>query len=314
MTERHYASPAALRAAITDRLRTAAAEHPDRSLPDLQRQFAYDRLLYRVFTGDDAERWVLKGATALLARLRGEARHSVDIDLYDRTGTLDDAEAALRAATARDVGDHFRFVLGLGRRIAEAGVALRVNATAFLGAREFARFNVDVVVGTAMTGIPGEAGPLVPIEVPGVPRARYRIYPLADHVADKILAILERHARQDGRAIDSTRYRDLADLVVIARREVLEADALMVATRVQADRRRLDLPRVFRPPDAPGWRTGYARVARDVPRLEEKELDAAIATAGRFLDPVLQATARGRWAPDRQRWVDVQKPARARSA
>jgi hypothetical protein len=200
---------------------------------------------------------VLKGATALLARLHGQARHSIDIDLYDQAGSLDDAEAALRAAADRDVGDHFRFVLTPGRRIAEGGVALRANVTAFLGASEFARFNVDLVVGTGMTGAPEEAAPLVPVEVPGVPRTSYRIYPLADHVADKVFAIVERHARQHAPAIASTRYRDLADLVLIARREEVEARGLELALRVQAERRALELPPEFRPPDDSGWRGGY---------------------------------------------------------
>jgi predicted nucleotidyltransferase component of viral defense system len=91
-----YATPIALRSAITDHLRILAAERPGRSLQDLLRQFAYDRLLYRVFSGPDSDRWVLKGATALLARLGGDARHTVDVDLYDRSGNLDEAE--LRSA------------------------------------------------------------------------------------------------------------------------------------------------------------------------------------------------------------------------
>src|ERR1700674_3758457 len=103
--EQRYATPDALRAAITARLRTAASKDKNRSLPDLLRQFVYDRLLYRIFTSEDADRWVIKGATALLARLHGEARHSIDVDLYNRQGGLDDAEAALRAAAERDVGD-----------------------------------------------------------------------------------------------------------------------------------------------------------------------------------------------------------------
>jgi predicted nucleotidyltransferase component of viral defense system len=93
-----YATPIALRSAITDHLRILAAERPGRSLQDLLRQFAYDRLLYRVFSGPDSDRWVLKGATALLARLGGDARHTVDVDLYDRSGNLDEAELALRSA------------------------------------------------------------------------------------------------------------------------------------------------------------------------------------------------------------------------
>lgn len=80
MTERPYADPGALRHAVTDRLRQLAREQRTQ-LADLQRQFAYDRLLARVFSAEP-EAWVLNGATALLARLAGAARHTLAIDLY----------------------------------------------------------------------------------------------------------------------------------------------------------------------------------------------------------------------------------------
>ena len=59
-----YGSPAAFRRALTDRLRTAACDTP-RSLPQLKRQIAYDRLLERLYLVEDA--WIVKGAIALLA-------------------------------------------------------------------------------------------------------------------------------------------------------------------------------------------------------------------------------------------------------
>lgn len=301
--ERRYATPAALRSAITDRLRSVVSEDPSLSLADLRRQFAYDRLLYRIFTCHDRDRWVLKGATALLARLRGRARHSIDIDLFSQAGSLEEAEAALRAAAEREGGDHFRFVLAPGRRIAEGGVALRVAATVYLGATEFERFNVDLVAGSGMTGEPEEADPLVPIEIPGVPRTDYRIYPIADHVADKVFAIVERHVRRDGPAIASTRYRDLADLVVIAHSEEVEALAVEAALRAQADRRGLEVPSEFRPPDTSGWHAGYAGVAKDIIGLDEQQFDPAVETARCFVEPVLNGAAHGRWNPDRQAWT-----------
>jgi predicted nucleotidyltransferase component of viral defense system len=69
---------------VTDRLRPLARDRGV-ELTDLLRQFAYDRLLCRVFISDP-ERWVLKGATAMLARLEGVARHTRDVDLLSRTG------------------------------------------------------------------------------------------------------------------------------------------------------------------------------------------------------------------------------------
>lgn len=69
-------TPEAMRASVTARLRTLASADPRLALNDLLRQWVYDRLLARVFLGDEAERWVLKGAAALLVRLGPETRHT----------------------------------------------------------------------------------------------------------------------------------------------------------------------------------------------------------------------------------------------
>jgi hypothetical protein len=74
MSPNQYGDPRAFRLAITDRLRPLALDRGI-ELTDLLRQFAYDRLLCRVFT-NEPERWVLKGAIAMLARLKGVARHT----------------------------------------------------------------------------------------------------------------------------------------------------------------------------------------------------------------------------------------------
>jgi hypothetical protein len=44
-------------------------------------------------------------------------------------------------------------------------------------------------------------------------------------------------------------------------------------------------------------------VAKDVPGLAERDLDAAMITVKRFLDPVLGGRAIGSWRPDRQEWT-----------
>jgi len=106
-----YPNPQAMNRALTDVLRAQAHERPGISVDSLRRQFAYDRLLTRVFTRPDADRWVLKGATAMLARLAGDARHTRDIDLYRLDSDLIAAEDALRTAATVDAGDFFRFAL-----------------------------------------------------------------------------------------------------------------------------------------------------------------------------------------------------------
>ncbi len=60
-----YGSPASFRQALTDKLRSLA-ETSRWALPQLQRQLAYDRFLERLYRVDGS--WIVKGATALLAR------------------------------------------------------------------------------------------------------------------------------------------------------------------------------------------------------------------------------------------------------
>jgi hypothetical protein len=105
-----YATAAAFRAAVKARFSDIAKNDSRFSVAEPQRQFAYDRVLSRCFSADDAELWILKGAGALLARLP-IARHSKDIDLLyaERASAPDDAVAALTRNLDRDLGDHFRF-------------------------------------------------------------------------------------------------------------------------------------------------------------------------------------------------------------
>ena len=63
-------------------------------LADLQRQFAYDRLLHRLYP----------------------ARHTIDLDIY-RTPTRTEAQRDLRAAAAIDASDWFEFELGPGHAL-----------------------------------------------------------------------------------------------------------------------------------------------------------------------------------------------------
>lgn len=169
MSPSPYADPRALRSAIADRLRPLANERGVQ-LTNLQRQFAYDRLLCRVFT-DEPARWVLKGGTAMLARIGAEARHTRDIDLLSREGGLREAERALQAAARLDLEDFFTFTLGPGQHLTEGVHALRVSVDAHLGLKRFAQFHVDLVAELTMTGSTDTVSGLVPTEIPGLKQA-----------------------------------------------------------------------------------------------------------------------------------------------
>ncbi len=134
-----YSSPAAFRQALTDKLR-ALAKESKWSLEQLQRQIAYDRLLERLYLASDD--WIVKGATALLARDLS-VRGSLDVDLYrnlSRTAT----EADLRGAARDDIGDWFRFELAGTRPWSEGLTGVRIPVTAYIGATPWASFHVDL--------------------------------------------------------------------------------------------------------------------------------------------------------------------------
>jgi hypothetical protein len=211
-----YATPAAFRNALTDRIK-AAARDSRWTIGQLQRQVAYDRLLERLYLLDDG--WIVKGATALLARDLG-VRGSLDIDLY-RNAAREPAEADLRRAAATDIGDGFRFEVGVGSPIAAAAVRLAI--TARIGTTTWVAFRVDLVgESLTMTGQPEAVPPLARGIVPEVAQHGYRAYPLVDHIADKVAAMYERHGRTQ---MASTRFRDLVDLVAIVRAASVEGAA-----------------------------------------------------------------------------------------
>src|SRR5258708_9147234 len=93
-----YQTPAAFRRALTDRLKGLAKESRW-TLPQLQRQIAYDRILERLYMVNEA--WVIKGATALIARKIG-VRGTIDVDIY-REVSGEVCERDLRTAPAVDL-------------------------------------------------------------------------------------------------------------------------------------------------------------------------------------------------------------------
>lgn len=138
--ERSYGSPTAFRRALTDKLKVAA-ETSKWALPQLQRQMAYDRLLERLYLVDRG--WIVKGATALLARDMG-VRATIDIDVY-RGIAADLAERELRDAAAKDIGDWFRFEIGPAHAVRNAADGTRLPAKAYVGMTVWAQFHVDLV-------------------------------------------------------------------------------------------------------------------------------------------------------------------------
>jgi hypothetical protein len=289
-----YATPAAFRRALTDRLKAAAKERRW-TLPQLQRQVAYDRLIERLYLADD--RWIIKGATALLARDLG-VRGTLDVDLYLDTGR-EAAETTLRRAAGIDAGDWFSFEIGgrtpIGNNAGRLPVDGRIGTTTWLA------FHVDLVGSDIrMTGLPDAVPPLAEGLIPGVEQHGYRAYPLVDHVADKVAATYEGHGVTRR---PSTRYRDLVDLVAIVNGASVSAVAQSLALRSEFDRRGLTVPMHFDVPDPALWERGYAAEARRSLLDTARTLEDALAVVRPFIDPILEGTAAGSWERSSRRWI-----------
>jgi hypothetical protein len=156
-----------------------------------------------------------------------------------------------------------------------------------------------------MTDVADLVPPLVCLDIPGLTRPWYRVYPIVDHVADKVAACLETHVSASGETVASTRYKDLVDLVLIAHTQRLDAQSLRIAVLSEITRRMLPLPMEFSVP-AGNWAAGYAAKSREVGGLESyPDLSSALDLVRRVIDPILAGATAGRWDPDARGWLDA---------
>jgi len=152
-----------------------------------------------------------------------------------------------------------------------------------------------------MSGQPDSVPPLIPITIDGLIRPPYRVFPVADHTADKVCAIIEPHVRADGTLQASSRVKDLVDIAIIACSQHIAGPALRTALLTGAAHRGLTLPPRFEVPDHEAWQGGYARRASDVPG-QVPTFDEAIDLAQRLLDPVLAGPTEATWNPTTRHW------------
>lgn len=241
---------------------------------------------------------MLKGAFALELRLGLRTRATKDIDL----GRADDEEAAtghLNAAASVDLGDFFDFEV---RRTpafdAAAGFhAVRYTVRADLAGSRFEQFPVDIALSESS---PIQAEPLLSansLEFADVVALQLPVLSLEQHVAEKLHAYTGTFGHDER---ESTRVKDLVDLVLIGQLAALDATRLRQALAVTFERRaRQPLPNALPSPPS-SWARPYAVLAREVGVAVE--IEAGHAAAARLLEPVLRSEAGGYWDPGARRW------------
>ena len=287
-------------ASVTARAKTAAKSSGQQ--PDLLlRQFEFSRLLARVFATESAEHWVLKGGIAQLARIPG-GRMTRDIDLFHRTrqADLDQAVSEFEAAMAIDLNDHFTFqvveVQEIPEKSGRVGAAGRGLVVGVRSAKSSQNIPIDIVVDSVMTGTPDVAR-YESVPIPGIEPPTVRLYPLVDHMADKIAAT---HTLF-GSTRRSTRVRDMADLVLFATRQSVDGAALHRAIAAEWSYREFEGGPQFDPPEE--WRPAYATMVRDLDVITHKTFDTARNLLARFIDPALAGEVDGfTWNPSTLTW------------
>lgn len=291
-----YETAGAFRTALEQRLKNDS-EASGSALLRLRKRVAFERFLARLAASEPGG-WVLKGAFALELRLGFRTRATKDIDL----GRADDEEAAsehLNAATGVDLGDFFEFEARRTPALdAATGFhAVRYTVRADLDGRRFEQFPVDVAFSEAS---PIQVEPLLgasSLEFADVTALQLPVVSLEQHVAEKVHAYTGTFG-QEGR--ESTRVKDLVDLVLIGEKAELDAKHLRHALATAFEQRaRQPLPDAMPSPPS-SWARPYAVLAREVGIAVD--IEAGHAAAARLLDPVLRSEAGGHWDPEAQRW------------
>lgn len=312
------ATPVAAERAISDRLLALAADKVSHipmsrerddarseAVQRLRRELAYRRFLARVFHAQP-DSWVLKGGVGLMFRLDPN-RPSYDIDIAHIGAGVDHAIALrqLNAAVRTDLCDWFNFELGSPQSLTDEAGAVTVGVIARIGAKEFARFSVDMP--QPREQLANQHFAIAPLglgidAIDSMPEIR--LLPLELQLADKICAMFERHGVNG--ELFSSRSRDLADIAMIAMQQPVDGGELHAALAAEAQRRagaRLvnGLPATFLLMDAQvdQWRATWTKSARKAP----VSFDEAVAIADRFLTPVLAGDVEQvHWSPVTGAW------------
>ncbi len=307
-----YGDWAALSKAIKSAAQKAVAEGRASDVNAAISQAHFDRFLSRVFSQGEDSAWLLKGGAGMLARV-SRARATKDVDLA-ATGELDDLDRAqdeLQQLVGHDLGDHIRFTIASSRPTGLAdnqpGVATRrlvFTCTDTRSGRKVGTVPVDVVVGPAPVGTAESVTPANRLELPrSVPSHPYRLFPIADQVAEKVCATVS--TKYSG-SRHSSRIKDMVDLVIIARTQRIDLDELRTAIATKRVLSKLEPFDHFAPP--PAWSTGYRALATKSAHLigDLTDLDVAHVLVSELVDQALTTTAgteSATWVPGHG-WLD----------
>ena len=289
-----YQSGSAFRRALEDRLRRTSLQ-TGAPLIRLRKMVAFERFLARILE-HQPDKWIVKGGYSLQLRLGNRARTTKDIDVFT-TMYKERIHSALGDAGVLDLDDWFEFEVSQSGRVATEGFGgERYHIRALLDGRTFERFILDVGMDDPIVGdIEHLSTPplfvFAEIQPTVIP-----CYPILQQIAEKFHAYTR--PRSTG---ESTRVKDLIDILILASAGRIDAKELLNALTGTFDSRKThQLPMDF--PDPPeAWVRPYSRLADEV-GLSFKALADGSNAASIFLNPILVGEARGNWNPREWSW------------
>jgi hypothetical protein len=265
------------------------------------RQVATNQLLHRINTVDSTA-FTVKGGTALHARNITD-RFTKDIDMRGGSADLGLAMQKMREALLVDLHDGLEFQLDrepttLTGQDTGGYQGLRMSIDCIQSGRVFATVKLDLVTGPPPFGEPEASSAPLQVKIPELTPATVTLYPIEDHIADKVAATLASYRHNT----DSTRVRDLHDLCALAGAAAPNGGVLTEVLEFERLRRRLGEITAFAAPEA--WRLRWpSLVAKDPHSAVPVDFDDAVAVVKRMIDPILTGDVRAEtWDPQAQRW------------
>jgi len=268
---------------------------------ELMTLYALEGLLARIARSEYRDDFVLKGGVLLAAFAARRPTKDIDLQATGLTGDPEEVAERVRVIAALDVADGLVFdpasVAATTIRDEDEYAGVRVKLAATLGTARLT-VGIDVNFGDPIWPAPRliDLPRVLPL---GLPPVTLLGYPLTMVLAEKVITAIDR-------GIANTRWRDFADVYALTRLHPVDAAEFRTSLETVAEYRKVMLTTLL-PALAPMgeqaqqkyrvWRTRSHREDE----LPEAFADILAAVAG-FSDPVLAATATGRWMPAAKTW------------
>lgn len=296
---KEYRSALALEQAVK-----AAARKSGQDVGRAVEGFYAGRLLERVFS-EERKPFVLKGGRGILARTV-DARYTTDTDFLYKGDNLEEALGELKRLASKDLGDRMEFRFVSADKIAatqEYRNGCRARFEVVLdGTRRKSEIAIDLVADPVELGKADLVTPANRLDVKGLAVFDYLVYPVERTVADKVCATMQAYGGRE-----SSRVKDLVDLVLHVTRYGMAGSDLSEAIEREAGIRGINPLGAFRVPDS--WRgpreRAYRKAAAEA-KIPDRWLGVADAerVVKKCVDPAIRRQVEGfEWDPEALGWA-----------